>query len=306
LRIVPSELYTNLLYNLQTDRQNVDQAVLEASSGQSVNNLSDNPIAAGALVLNRAEISSEDQFSYSVGTIQGSLDTAQTALNSVVNSLTQAVSLGTEAAGGTLSSAELQAVAQQVSDIKQQVVGLANTTYQNNYVFAGTAAGTVPFVADAANPSGINYVGNEDQNKVDVGEGQTVTMNLPGANIFGNGTGTDTNDVFQDLTNLATDIQNNNQSAIATDIASVQSDFNNVVAQRTFYGNTLQQLNSDSTNLSQENVTLQQFQSSLISADPAQAATELSQAQATLQASIQAAAEVSQESLLNYLPASSA
>jgi flagellar hook-associated protein 3 FlgL len=296
VRVVPSEMYTSLLYNLQNDRQNVDQAVLQASTGQSVNSLSDNPIAAGQLVLNRAQIDSEDQFSYNVNTIQGSLNTAQTALNSVVNSLTQALSLGTEAAGGTLSSTELTGIAGQVDQIKQQIMGLANTTYQGNYIFAGTAVSTQPFQLNANSSSGVQYEGNTDVNNVEVGEGQSVGMNLPGSNIF-NAAGSD---VFQALTDLSNAITTPGGN-IAGAISEVQSSFNNVTSQRTFYGNTLQQLNSDSTNLSQENLTLQQFQTSLISADPAQAATDLSQAEATLQASLAAASQVSQESLLNYL-----
>ena len=292
LRIVPSELYSMLLANLQVDRQNVDQAVLEASSGQSVNTLSDNPIAAGTLVLNRAQLASTDQFSYSISTVQGSLNTAQTALNSVVNSLTQAISLGTEAAGGTLSTPELQSISQQVDQIKQQVFGLANTTYQNDYIFSGTATSTEPYPPQ----DNGTYQGNNFTNSVQVGEGQSVTMNLPGSNLF-NAAGAD---VFQGLTDLSNAI-NTPGGDIAGAISEVQAAFNNVVAQRSFYGNTLQQLNTDSTNLSQESLTLQQFQSSLISADPAKAATDLAQAQATLQASLAAASKVSQESLLDYL-----
>ena len=296
MRVVQSELYTSLLYNLQNDRQDVDQAVLQASSGQSVNSLSDNPIAAGQLVLNRAQIDSVDQFSYSANTIQGSLNTAQTTLNSVVNSLTQALSLGTEAAGGTLSSSEMTGIAGQVGQIKQQIMGLANTTYQGNYIFAGTAVNTQPFQLDANSSSGVQYTGNADVNNVQVGEGQSVGMNLPGSNIF-SAAGSD---VFQALTDLSNAISTPGGD-VAGAISEVQSSFNNVTSQRTFYGNTLQQLSSDSTNLNQENLTLQEFQTSIISANPAQAATDLSQAEATLQASIAAAGQVSQESLLNYL-----
>jgi len=297
MRIVPSELYSDLLSNLQIDRQNVNQAVEEASSGQSVNTLSDNPLAAGQLVINRAQIADVDQFSYSINTVQGSLNTADSALNSVVSSLTQAVSVGTEAAGGTLTSTQLQALAQQIDQISQQAVGLANTTYQGNYVFAGTTVTTQPYVASSSSPSGIAYAGNNNTNSVEVGEGQTVTLGLPGSQIF-NAPGAD---VFQSLTDLSNAIQSGNQNSIASGISEVQTSLNNVVAQRSLYGDTLQQLNSDSTNLSQETLTLQQFQTNLIGANEAQVATNLSQAQTTLQAAIAAASQVSQDSLLNYL-----
>jgi len=296
VRVVPSEMYSELLSNLQIDRQSVNQDVEEASSGKSVNNLSDNPLAAGQLVISNAQIADVDQFSYSVSTVQGSLNTADSALNSVVSSLTQAVSVGTEAAGGTLSTSELQALGQQVDQIQQQVIGLANTTYQGNYVFAGTAVQNAAYSA-----TGV-YAGNTSVNSVDVGEGQTASLGLPGSTIFGAAPVAGQPDLtFQYLTQLSTDIKANNQGAIATDITNVQSALNNVIAQRSSYGDTLQQLNSDSTNLSQEKLTIQQYQTTLIGADEAQVATNLSQSETTLQAAIEAASQVSQESLINYL-----
>jgi flagellar hook-associated protein 3 FlgL len=296
VRVVPSEMYSDLLANLQVDRQSVNQDVVEASSGKSVNNLSDNPLAAGQLVISNAQIADVDQFSYSISTVQGSLNTADSTLNSVVSSLTQAVSVGTEAAGGTLSTSELQALGQQVDQIQQQVIGLANTTYQGNYVFAGTAVNAQPY-----NANGV-YSGNTSVNSVEVGEGQTASLGLAGSTIFGAPAAAGQPDLtFQYLSQLSSDIKSNNQSAIATDIANVQSSLNNVIAQRSSYGDTLQQLNSDSTNLSQEKLTLQQYQTTLVGADMAQVATDLSQSQTTLQAAIAAAGQVSQESLLNYL-----
>lgn len=296
MRVVPSELYTNLLADLQTDRQNEHQAVLEASSGQSVNTLSDNPEAAGRLVLNRAQIADVDQFSYSVSSVQGSMNAADSALNSVVSSLTQALSVGSEAANGTLSSTELQALAQQMSQIEQQVVGLANTTYQGSYLFSGTAVTTQPYTLNTATGA-VTYSGNDDSNQVQVGEGQTMALSLPGSTIF-NGSGAD---VFQSLAGLTNAINSGDSTTIGTAISSVQAALNNVIAQRSIYGVRLQQLGTDSTDLGQEKVTLQQNQTGLIGADEAQVATNLSQAETTLQAAIAAASQVSQDSLLNYL-----
>jgi flagellar hook-associated protein 3 FlgL len=298
VRVVPSEMYTDLLANIQADQQSVSQDVVEASSGKSVNNLSDNPLAAGQLVLSNAQIDDVDQFSYSVSTVQGSLNTADSALNSVVSSLTEAVSVGTEAAGGTLSTSELQALGEQVNQIQQQVIGLANTTYQGNYVFAGTAVNTQPYSS-----TGV-YSGNSNVNSVEIGEGQTASMGLAGSTIFNLGnpsTPGQADLTFQYLSQLSSDIDSNNQSAIATDITNVQSALNNVIAQRSSYGDTLQQLNSDSTNLSQENLTLQQYQTTLIGANEAQVATDLSQSQSALEAAISAAGQISQDSLINYL-----
>ena len=294
LRIVTSEMYANLLSAMNMDRQNLNQASEEASTGQSVNYLSDNPMAAGQLVLNRTQVDAVDQFTHSISSVQGSLQVADSAMNSVVQSLTQAVSVGTQGGNGTLSTSERAALSQQVDAIKQQIVGLANTSYQGNYLFAGSAVKTQPYVA-ANTPSGVQYAGNAEVNNVQVGAGQTVAMNMPGSQLF-NGSGAD---VFQALTDLSSAIQNNTD--VSGSLTSVQNALNNVTGQRTFYGNTLQQLSSQNTNLGQEKLTLTQIQNSLIAVDPAKAATDLAQAQTTLQMALAATGRISQDNLLDYL-----
>jgi flagellar hook-associated protein 3 FlgL len=294
IRIVEN-VFPTLTNLIEQDRQNVNTAIREISTGQDVNQLSDNPSAAALLVDNRAETAAVDQFQHSITTIQGRLQTADSALNSVIQDLTQAIALGTEGANGTLSSAERNAVAQQVTNLQQDVLGLANATYQGSYIFAGTAVTTAPYVVDSTSPSGVRYVGNTKVNNVEVGLGQSVPVNLPGSTIF-NGAGAD---VFQALHDLTTALQTNGNIPAAT--AEVKSAFDNISQQRTFYGATLQRLNAASSNLSQEAVTLATIQNDLISADPAQAASDLSQAVTTLDATLAAFGKVTQNTLMDYI-----
>ncbi len=295
VRIVPEILYSTLLSSVAEDRQQVSTALQQVATGRRVNSLSDDPIAAAALIQNRTESSSVDQFTRSISSIQGALQTGDSALNSVVSSLSQAISLGTEGANGTLSSDNRQTLATQVANLQQEILGLANTTYQGEYVFAGTAVKAQPFVADSSAPSGITYEGNTQSNHIQVGEAQSVTVNKPGSAIF-NGTGAD---VFQALHDLSSALQTNGDIAGAT--AEVQNALNNVDLQRTFYGATLDRLNNASSALSQEKVDLSQQQNDLMGADVATSATNLAQAETTLNAALAAFGRISQNSLLDYL-----
>src|SRR5579863_3948630 len=125
LRIAPN-LYSTLLAAVTTDRQRLNTDLEQVSTGQSVNSPSDNPAATAALIENKTQSSSIDQFTQSISTVEGSLQTADTTLGSVVNSLEQALSIGTQGANGTNSTAELQGLGQQVQAIQQTVLGLAN------------------------------------------------------------------------------------------------------------------------------------------------------------------------------------
>jgi flagellar hook-associated protein 3 FlgL len=294
LRIGP-DLFSTMVNAVTADQQQLNTALEQVSTGKSVNQPSDNPAATAAYIDNQTESDTVDQFTQNVSTVEGGLQTADSALTSVVNNLNQAIQLGTEAANGTNSTAELQGMAKQIQSIQQTVMNLANTSYQGTYLFAGTASTTAPYVADSSSSSGVSYVGNNETNSIDVGAGQTVTINQPGSNIF-DASGSD---VFQALSNLSTAISTNTNVSGA--LSQLESAYNTVSAQQTFYGNTIDQLNSINDNLSEEQLSLSTQASNLISANPAQAESNLVQDDTTLTAALEAFGTISQNTLLNYL-----
>ncbi|MGH9396951.1 MAG: flagellar hook-associated protein FlgL [Terriglobia bacterium] len=294
LRIAPN-LYSTLLYAVSNDRQRLNTDLQQVSTGKAVNVPSDNPAATSAYIENQTTYAANDQFQHSISTVEGSLQTGDTTLGSVINNINQALSLGIQGANGTNSTSELQGLAQEVQAIQQTVLGLANTSYQGNYLFAGTNVTTAPYVVNVLSPSGVSYTGNTKTNNIQVGAGQFVDTNLPGSNIF-NGAGAD---VFQSLHDLSKALQTNTNVQGA--VNELNSAFNAVNAQRTFYGNTLDQLTSINNNLTQEQLTLTTQNGSLIAADTAKAASNLEQDQTTLQAALQGFGSISQNTLLNYL-----
>ena len=178
---------------------------------------------------------------------------------------------------------------------KTLVLSLANTSNQGTYLFAGTATTTVPFVPDATSPSGVKYVGNAGINNVEVGEGETLPVNLPGSQIF-SAVGAD---VFQAIKDLADALQNGANIDVAT--GEVQKAFQQVNTQRAFYGSSLSRLETSQMFLNQRSVQLKSGETSLIGADMAEAATKLSQAENALNATLAAGGKISQLSLLDYL-----
>lgn len=298
LRVNPNPT-PQLLESLQTIQQQENQSLAELSSGLAISQPSDNPAAMAAYIENQAAIGENDQYTQSSGALQNQMSVADASLNTVVQSLSQAVSLATEGATGTLSASQRQALGAQVNALQQQVLEAANQSYQGVYLFGGTASTAPPFVLNASAPSGVQYLGNTDVNSVQLGPGQNVPINVPGSQIFNNGAG----DVFQALHDLASALNANNPSGVQTAGNEVTAALQAVSAQRTFYGVTTQRLQALDTFLSTEKVQLSQQATSLAGANPAQVATQLSEEEVTSQATMSAEAKVlSQPDLFSYLP----
>lgn len=269
----------------------------ELSTGRRVNLPSDDPAAFAADIQNQTLQSENDQYQQNTTNLEGLFQTADSTLSSVVTSLNQAISLGTQGTDGTLTLADQQALAIQVQGIQSQILQDANTSYEGNYIFAGTATTNPPFVLDASQASGVTYNGNAGVNNVEISNGRNIQTNVPGSQIFlGSG-----GNVMQSLQQLVTALNSGNATNIQSATASVNTALNYVSQQREFYGGATDQLNSNQSFLQQEEVNLKSQDSTLVGVDMATAATDLSSATASHDAALAALAKVIPTNLLNYL-----
>jgi flagellar hook-associated protein 3 FlgL len=294
IRINPNP-WTDLLNGLALDQKQADQAIQELSTGKKVNQPSDDPAAVAGLIVNNAQTSRVNTYLSNISTLQGSLQEADSTLNSVVTALTQAISAGTEGATGSLNQTDRDSLVQEVNGIQQQILEYANQSFEGNYLFAGTAVNTTPYVSDSSSSSGVTYMGNTDVNSVEIGDGQTVPANLPGSQLF-TAPGAD---VFQSLSDLSSALSSG--SNVSNAESEVQTAFNYINTQRSFYGTTLDRLSTATSFLNQESTQLAQEQNNLVGVDMATAASQLTQAETALDAAMAAGGKISNTSLLNYL-----
>jgi flagellar hook-associated protein 3 FlgL len=294
MRVNPNPM-PDLMAALNQTELEEQQAELEISTGKSVNEPSDNPTAAALLVENNDQATFTSGYLQSISAVQGQLSTAGSTLSSVTTALQQAISLGVEAGDGTLSATDLAAIANRLQGIQSQLVSLANTTYEGNYLFAGSDTSTAPYVVDDTSPSGVAYVGNGDINEISIGNGYKLAVNQPGSQLFS----ASGNDVFLAINNLIQAVQTN--TGIGATVNAVNAASSYLSARAVMYGNATDQAQSETTYLNTAKLQLSQQQNTLGGADMAAEATDLSQAQTDNQAALAVIAKMSQNSLFNYL-----
>jgi len=294
MRVNPNPL-PDVLAALAQTQQQINTDLQQIASGRSVNVPSDNPSAAAELIQNAGQTSEADQFLRSAGSIQGEIQNADSTLNSVVTSLQRAISLGVEGANGTLNSADRTALATEVRGIQAQLVSLANLTYQGNYVFAGTATQTTPYVVDPNSSSGVTYQGNSGVNSVTLGNHFTLQTNLPGSQLFSSAGG----DMFQSIQDLINGLDSG--AGIDTAVAEVGNASNAIDAQRVFYGNALNQLSAQQTYLSGETTQLAQRQNTIGGTDLPSVISNLTSAETARQAALQAVGQTARIDLFDFI-----
>ena len=284
IRLNP-DLLPSLLASIQQSQQNESVSTQQLASGRSVNQLSDNPAAAASLVQNHDQSAADGQYLQSLSSLQSRYQVADSALSNVVSALTRALSLGTEGANGTLNPADRQAIAGEVQGLLNQTVSLANTSYQGSFRFAGTKVTTQPFTLDSATNT-VTYDGNSATTSVALSNGDSITANVPGDQLFQNASGS--------VTSALTDLFNalNSGNNIPSTITGVQNAINQVSQQRVFYGNSLNQINQSESFLNQDQLNLSQQENNLVGANLASVASNFAQAQIANQATLNATAKV--------------
>ena len=290
-------LYTTVDAAIQQSEQSLQSAMSQLSSGKRVTLPSDDPLAFAQNLQSLAASANVDRYTTSADTVLSQAQMADSALSSVTTSLTQAISLGTEGGDSSVTSAQREALAQQVQGLLANVVSQANTTANGMAVFAGTGSTTTPFVADPATANSYSYTGSSDTNQAQVGDNLQVTTGLPGNCIFMNSNG----NVLGSLQQMVTALQSGSVNGIANANAAITAAIEQVSQARAVYGGTVNQINQQTSFLSQEKITLSSQQTSLVDVDTATAATNLTQAQTANSAVLAVAAKVLPESLLNYL-----
>ncbi len=273
MRIDPN-FVQNLVSAVNQVQANEQTYTNEISTGVSVNSLSDNPAAASQDYLLRSEISANDSFIQSASTLGSQMQVTDTALGSVVTQLTSAISLATQGNNGTLDASNVAAVANQLSGIRDEVVSLANSSYQGQYLFAGSQTQTQPFALGVGTPPPVLYSGDSTVTYAVTPNGQNIQMNLPGNQVFGSGS----TGVLATMNTLINDFSTGaSASTIAVDISNLSAGLQTVSQQRVILDNGLSRLQASSTYAQSETTQLQAAQNAVIQSNPAQLAAELSQ-----------------------------
>lgn len=299
-RITSGLMDNNLLEAMNQTSQGQNDALTQVETQYRVNVPSDDPAAAALYSNNLAATSQATQYLQNINSLTGSLQVGDSALSSAVTILNRAVTLGTEGGNGTLSTTQLQALGQEVAQIQQQMVGIANTTFQGASVFGGTASGPA-YVADSSSPDGVTYQGNTTVNQVEIAPGAQTAANVPGSQIFQNASGS----VFQALNDLQTALNSGDSAGAQTAAGEINQAITTLGEQRVFYGSTVDRLTNTTTFLQNEQMNLTQQQTTLVGTDMATALTNLSSAETARNAILEAASSISQNSLLNLISTAS-
>ena len=298
MRVDPN-FVTNLSGSLDQSQSVEANLTAQLSSGLRVTSLADDPVAAAQASMIGSEITQEDNYVQTASSDSSMLQVTDSTLGEVVTQLTSALTLAVQGSNGTLNAANLSTIAQQLTGIRDQVLSLANTSYQGNYLFAGSLGSTKPFTVDiSTTPATVGYVGDTNVQYVTTPAGQKIQMNLPGSAIFGTGSA----GVLGALNQLIADFSSGTAGASSVaDTSALTTALGQLSDQRSILDSSLSRLQATSTYAQTEEAQLKVQQSNLVASDTASVATQLNSAEVQNQALMNVMSAVGKNDLFDYL-----
>lgn len=281
--------------NASQNRLNITQEQL--ASGKKISQPSDDPYGASQAVSLNGQISQLGDYSNNIADGTAWSQASDSALQSIQGEVQRVQELVTEAANGTNSQSNLNAINSEVTQLTSAIKQDANAQYGNQYIFSGSATGTAPYSA-----SSDTYQGNSNAITRAIGPGgATVTVNADLSSVLGSGASANDGKLLNTLANISAHLTSGNQAGLGNDLTSLSTNLSSLAQVQTTVGTTADRLQLASSRIQSLQTSDTAALSNVQDADMASTMTDFSNEQAAFTAALKASASIVQSSLMDFL-----
>jgi flagellar hook-associated protein 3 FlgL len=295
-RITSTSASTRMLANLQQNLRSLTELQDRASSGKQLRMPSDGPAGVLAALEFRGQVRRNEQYQRNSTDARNWLQVTDATLTTAQDYLNRVRDLALQGANGATDGAGRTAIAQEIRQLRDGLLQLANTSIGSRQIFGG----------NSDNPNAFDTVTlafNGDTGVITraVAPGVIVAANVNGEAAFGS-TADPAGNLFQVIDNLAADITAGDTATVrATRLAQLDAGRQRLSAVHAEVGARTKRIEDiDARNL-EVNLGLASTLSEIEDIDYAETLVKITAQQTAYQVAMQATAKVLQPSLLDFL-----
>ncbi|HEY5372269.1 MAG TPA: flagellar hook-associated protein FlgL [Polyangiaceae bacterium] len=277
MRVTEGMRYDSVTNNLSEVSSRQAAAAQQAQTGLRVNLPSDDPIAAAQLARLSASQAQVTARRGTISSVRGDTELAESSLQQASDLMATAKELAVQGGNGSLGASERASLALQVKDIRDQMLGIANTKGSSGYLFGGSQTQTQPFSTAGA------FTGDDQDHVVDIGNSTPTAVNASGAKAFTVAGG---RDVLADLDSLYTALNTNDTVGISATLGNLDASRAQITNAQSAAGTIVNRLDASDAILSSAQLQNSKSTEEVGSADAAAAYTNLTQLNNALQQSV--------------------
>ena len=291
--LVRSTLFSRLNYMSQETMEvttSLTEAQKQIATGKRLTRMSQEPWSVAHIHQLRERLESQAHYQNTSKLSQGILGQGDSSLSMVMNAVNRAREVSVQASNDISGLADLDALSEEITNLKERVLSLANSDFNGRYLFSGSAYDTPPYDAT------YTYQGTTDSVSIDVSKNSSVEVGFDGSNVFQGST-----DVFAAFDSLITGLQSDDDSLIQAAMDEFDDVFNHMNKVRTRIGTEIN-IASDMEDLALTVKTnLQERLSSIEDADMPEVLTRFSMLQSQYQINLQLTSQMRSMSLFERM-----
>jgi flagellar hook-associated protein 3 FlgL len=302
VRVTQNITTNNFIRYIHQHAANLLKTQQQIATQKRINKSSDDPIGMGQVLGYRTNLAATDQYQENIEQGKTRLEFNEATLDLVSDLVNTARRLAADYSGSTLSVGERQSLAFQVKDLYDQVMQMANSKYNGNYIFSGHATNAVPFSHDANFNAAYN--GDDGELRIMVSENVEVNIVADGRSIFQDAANGGVN-IFDELKNLIDGLENPDPVAgsaqIEATINPLQDGRDQINNRRSEYAPVLYRLQATDEYMTNLRPKVEEAMANLEQADITKAVVELQNLELAYETTIATAGRIIQPSLLDFL-----
>ena len=309
MRITNGMLISNYLNNLNRTMSRMQTYQEQLSSNRRINRISDDPIGAVNSLSVRGKLSRIEQYMSNIDDANAWLTQSETAVLEMNDVVKTAYEKTVQVSSSSNSIDEKRAVATELTELRDHIVQLANTTYGDSFIFGGYQTTKAPFRYEG----GTLYYQDQDVATLDaatldalgdqkisyeIGTGLTTDVSFNGIQFIGRGA----DNIVTVLDDLITDLNSDTPSQDLDDyIGKLQKKQNDVLALATAIGGRTNRLDLVRNRFGVDELNYATVKANVEDVDMAETVMLFKMTEAVYTSALSVGSKIIQPSLVDFL-----
>lgn len=185
MRVTNGMMIANMMRNISRNQMAMDKTQQSMATGKKFLNPSDDPIGVSRSLRLHTDVATMEQYKRNVDDASSWMNTTELATNNIIDILQRARELTVQAANGSNSVDERNAVASEIKQLREQLINVGNSTYAGRYIFSGYKTDKPLLKSDGTYDLGGGSLNNNESINFNIGVGDTLGVNILGQRVFG-------------------------------------------------------------------------------------------------------------------------
>ena len=195
MKVTDNSTYRLMQTNLNTITNDLYELRLQGSTGLKLNRPSDDPGAIRPVLTTRSQLQENSRYLETMGQAGDKMASTDGHISQVENLLVRVKEIAINAVNGSLTDTDRETLANEISELKNELLDTANAVVDGKYIFAGYQEDTKPFTEnpdydpdlyDSADVTTWPYLYNGDNNptQLEITPGEFLESNITGNELF--------------------------------------------------------------------------------------------------------------------------